>query len=162
MSETATGIARVTVLSIVTVAFSLIWASDQQAQEQFVIARKAAAHEHQLAKRTASYGSEAAISCVASGIRRDRPQNETCPNGSRKHVSLVELEMELPAGIGPGRYRVVDQSGTIQTIRLRRTSRPVTLSDIYSLEMPGGSQRYFIRLIAEERPVASGRDRLRR
>lgn len=54
MSETASGFVRIATLLLVTAVFAVVWRGDQQTQQQFIIARKAAAErEAMLAHRSA-------------------------------------------------------------------------------------------------------------
>lgn len=68
--------------------------------------------------------------------------------------------MELPAGIAPGTYQMVETTGRMQKVRITATDDPVSERDLYVLDPQDGQRRYFIRIsdaaaIAHERTASA-------
>jgi hypothetical protein len=154
MTETASGFVRIAALVMMSTVFGIVWRGDQQTQQQFVIARKAAAeHESMLAGRSADRE-------TAPPLRTAAPFRQVAsrptPGASMMHdagapaalsrIARVEIEMELPAGIAPGTYQIVETSGRMQKVRITSTEDPVSERDLYVLDPQDGQRRYFIRI----------------
>lgn len=168
MSETASGFVRIATLVIMTAVLGIIWRGDQQTQQQFVIARRAAAERASLLAERSAHGE------AAEQLRTWAPQPtpaasmapETITPIQHSRIARVEIEMELPAGIAPGTYQIVDQSGQMQKVRISAAEHAVSEQDLYVLDHEDGGRRYFIRISeAPEMPhtrTATGPAALRR
>lgn len=159
MSQTASGFLRVALLLIATSALALVWSGDQQAQQQFVAARKAAGEQTQsiLLARSDSQ-TRAPHTPISSRSQISRTRNCDRAAGltatiaapaDHSYVAHVEIEMPLPVGIAPGRYQVVDQAGSVQTIHIRSAPGHCETKDVYTLTRADGSREFFIRLNEE-------------
>jgi hypothetical protein len=168
MSETASGFVRIATLVMMAAVFGIVWRGDQQTQQQFIIARKAAAQrETILAERSAHR--EAAEQLHASAPKSTlalTSATETIAPPKTLRIARVEIEMELPAEIAPGTYQIVDQSGQMQKVRIPEAEHAVCERDLYVLDQEDGGRRYFIRISENtETPhirTASGRAASRR
>lgn len=145
MSETASGLLRVVVLAVATAMFVAVWRGDQQTQQRFIIARRAAAET----KRQILLAVQDRVDRNAlHDSQADRLENvgHDVPSAAppSPYVARVEVEMELPGGIAMGRYQVVDESGRAQTIHIR-SGAAAQKRDIYILDQADGSRRVFIR-----------------
>jgi hypothetical protein len=144
MSETASGFVRITTLILVTAAFAVVWRGDQQAQQQFVIARKAAGERAAiLAHHSAHREAARQLRAIPSA---PKPAHASAAPSAHSRIARVEIEMELPAGITPGTYQVVDQSGRMQRIRIPEAPAAIPHQDLYMLDQPDGGRRFFIRI----------------
>jgi len=151
MSETASGLMRVVVLMLATTTFAAVWNSDQQTQYDFILARKAAAQQDERAllaeqpDQTPQQEMSAASQLLVSTEATAAPRQHRLPPGTPV-VARVEIDFSLPAGIAPGRYHVVDQSGRQQQIYVPQVSDSFAEQDIYVLTLQDGRRRYFIRI----------------
>ena len=160
MSETASGLYRVVVLIAATGAFAVLWRGDQLTQQQFVLARKAAAQQARqilLAERTEEAEAaqhETALIVNDTSSTADRNAADVLEPVSVEFVR-VELEIDVPDDIAPGRYHYVDESGHIETIRVHSGAIAAEERDVYVLERPDGSRSVFIRASAQDAPTAA-------
>lgn len=143
------------VLMLLTTTFAAVWSGDQQTQQRFIVARKAAAQRErsiQLANATHDLTMTANV-IDQSQSASSQVDSSQAPQLQSQHsyVAHVEIEMSLPDGIAAGRYRVVDQSGQVQTIRIADRGLPASPRDLYVLNQSDGRQRYFIRISADGR-----------
>ena len=156
MAQTASGFLRIAALLIATAVFATVWNGDQQTQQQYVIARKAAGgtnHGMLLTRRDAEPSRTAARTnqrpeqAIPTLVGHRSAINHRCRAAVTSYVARVEIEMPLPVGIVPGRYQIVDQTGAVQSIRVATASGPIERRDVYTLDHSDGSRRFFIRLI---------------
>lgn len=147
MSETASGFVRIATLLMMTAVFGIVWRGDQQIQQQFVIARKAAAErEAILAERSAHSEAAEQLHAWAPEPTPTPPTASETIAREKTRLVRVEIEMELPAGIAPGTYQIVDQSGQMQKVRIPAAEHAVSERDLYVLDQDDGGRRYFIRI----------------
>jgi hypothetical protein len=157
MTETASGFVRIAALVMMSTVLGIVWRGDQQTQQQFAFARKAAAERESILARRFDDRQTAQPLCAAAPIRAgaSRPtpaasiMSEVGGPAKTSRIARVEIEMELPAGIAPGTYQTVDQSGRIQKVRISAAEHPFSERDLYVLEPQEGQRRYFIRISDE-------------
>jgi hypothetical protein len=73
-------------------------------------------------------------------------------------ISSLSTDGDLPHGIAPGRYRVVDSDGMVDSIVISHSTsgsqRPVQAQSFYTQQL-GSRTRYFIRIESSESGVAA-------
>ena len=132
--------ARVLLLILVTALFMAAWDGDQSAM-QAAIARKSTLQATELvhdAPATMPLGSQAAVMLTSK-------PNE-CPSGESL-ASLTADSVPLPAGIAPGTYQAVCQSG--QTLRVEVPARRASgkaVRDFYVADCSERGRWYLIRI----------------
>src|SRR5690606_24050857 len=142
ISETASGFVRVATPLLVSAVFAIVWRGDQLAQYQVVAARRQAAERAEvLHARSAHHEAGGQLVDLAPASSR-----LVTPAPAASRLARVEIEMELPPGITPGTYQVVDQSGQLQKIRVLTGESPVQAQDLYVVEQRDGGRQYFIRI----------------
>jgi hypothetical protein len=154
MIETATGIVRIAALVMLMTVFGVVWRGDQQSQQQFVIARKAAAEQQSMLAQRSADRETAPPLRAAAPIRPETSQPTAAASTkgdagtptTLSRIARVEVEMELPAGIAPGTYQIVEKTGRMQKVRITATDHPVSERDLYVLDPQDGQRRYFIRI----------------
>lgn len=147
MSETASGALRIVSLILMIAAFSAVWRGDQQTQQQFLLARKAAAKQQTLAEDEG--GDAPSAGRTSRSVRNDAAEDGISEVGfieETSYVARVEIEMPLPRQIAPGTYQVVDKTGLVQKIHIPSVPEAFLERDIYVLDQPGMPRRYFIRV----------------
>jgi hypothetical protein len=147
MSETHSGLTRLAALFLLSAAFSWTWAGDRQVQAEYVLARKEAAANLRRLQFATGEMDERPIPAAATRQTQVTIKSPIGGSGlSTGCIGRVEVEMVLPRGITPGRYRTVDSLGNVQMIRIFEVPGPVELRDLYSVEDSEGIRQYFIRL----------------
>ncbi len=145
MRETTSALTRVALLVVMTGLFAAVWSNDQQTQSAFIIARLEAG-------RTATQLAQAEPTPLTSQPTLAVPVSSEAPMApvATEHVAVVTqvtVEMTLPPDITPGRFRVVQPSGAMFTIRVSSSGPIAAISrDVYVVEVAEGERSCFIRI----------------
>ena len=158
MVESVNAASRVGALMLSVVIFAAMWESDSPAKPR----------NHQVASRMSAEqitDSDESLSYDPQRTDNSAELNSLLPTSLiDSRVSTVSLmghvtsSDALPSGIAPGRYRIVDSDGTIDSILVSEAmagvKRLIQPRDFYTLRLDNRT-RYFIRIESPAETVAS-------
>ena len=158
MVESVNAASRVGALMLSVLIFAAMWESDSPAKPQ----------EHGLASR--SSGSQISTQ-IESVSHTSQQSNSSAELNTLLTTSLIDSRVSivgltgnvtsfgsLPTGIAPGRYRVVDSDGAVDSLfvseAMAGAQHQIQPRDLYTLQLDNRT-RYFIRIESPAATVAS-------
>ena len=154
MVDSVNAASRVGALLLSVVVFAAMWESDSPAESQ----------EHWLVSRVSREQIDTAAEPPQSYDRQTELNSLLTMSMSGSQLSMVSAvnaagtSTSLPSGIAPGRYRVVDSDGAVESIfvseAMTGTAGSTQPRDFYTLRLDTRT-RYFIRVKSAVATVAS-------